>query len=200
MPTENPHEYVMYTDGGCYNAGKRKGDGSYAFLFKTDNREFVDVCCEFIPDTTNNRTEMMAVIEGLKHANTHNISDIEIISDSSYLVNGYTDPAYLEKWVNNGWKTSTNKPVQNVDLWTELQKMSWHMGFNFKHIRGHNKDRNKTHAFWNSICDKACTYMLTNFTNPGFIVTLRYYFKSKTFEQINVRLVERQDDNYGCDN
>ena len=57
----------MYTDGGCYNVGDRKGDGSYAFLFKTDSTEFVDVYCEFIKDTTNNRTEMGAVIEGIKH-------------------------------------------------------------------------------------------------------------------------------------
>lgn len=186
---------VMYSDGGCHNTGDRKGDGSYAFLFKTDNREFVDVYCEFVANTTNNRTEMLAVIEGLKYAIKHDIAEVEVVSDSGYLVKGYTDPAYLERWVTNGWKTSSNRPVQNIDMWTELQKISWHIGFNFHHIRGHNKDNNKTHAFWNNICDKACTYMINEFANPGFFVILRYYFKTKEFKQISIEMKERSTDN-----
>ena len=187
-------DLVMYTDGGCYNAGDRKGDGSYAFLFKTDSTEFVDVYCGFIKDTTNNRTEMGAVIEGIRHViNRYNTKDrpkLTIVSDSGYLVKGYTDPSYLSTWVTNGWKTSANKPVQNKDMWIELQKLAWHVGFDFVHIRGHNKDRNKDHAFWNDICDRACTYML-DIQQPGFIFTLRYYFKSKRFEITNTQLIER---------
>ena len=57
----------MYTDGGSYNNGDRKGDGSWAYLIvnEGDPNEII-VTCEFIQNTTNNRTEMMAVIEGLK--------------------------------------------------------------------------------------------------------------------------------------
>ena len=193
-------QVMMYTDGGCHNTGDRKGDGSYAFLLNTDNREYVDVICEYIEDTTNNRTEMMAVIEGIKYVMGNTVYPIGqspeypkliIVSDSGYLVNGYTDPAYLDRWVANGWKTSTNKPVQNQDLWVELQKLSWHIGFNFIHIRGHNKDKDKTHAFWNDICDRACTHMINNIRKPGFVVTLRYHFKTKEFETVNIKLTER---------
>lgn len=186
---------IMYTDGGCHNTGNRKGDGSYAYLFFTDNREYVDVYCEFISDTTNNRTEMAAVIEGIKHV--IDLSDeyqhLTIVSDSGYLIKGYTDPAYLDRWVTNGWKTSTNKPVQNQDMWKELQRLSWHVGFNFIHIRGHNKDKNLEHAFWNDICDRACTHMINKMPNPGFMVTLRYHFKNRKFEPISVKLVDRSD-------
>lgn len=184
---------IMYTDGGCHNTGDRKGDGSYAFLFKTDNKEYVDVYCEYVEDTTNNRMEMDAVIQGLKYTidQSPQYQKLTIVSDSGYLVKGYTDPAYLERWVANGWKTSTNKPVQNRDMWLELQRLSWYIGFNFIHIRGHNKDKDKTHAFWNDICDKACTHMINEVCRPGFLVTLRYYFKTKEFEPMAVKLIER---------
>lgn len=190
-------ECIMYTDGGCHNTGDRKGDGSYAFLFKTDNKEYVDVHCEYIENTTNNRTEMSAVIEGIKYVierlQHHKLT---IISDSGYLIKGYTDPAYLSRWVTNGWKTSTNKPVQNIDMWTELQRLSWHIGFNFIHIRGHNKDSNKTHAFWNDICDKACTYTIKEICKPGFLITLRYYFRDKRFEVVAIELTKRIGGNH----
>jgi ribonuclease HI len=187
--------YTMYTDGGCHNTGDRKGDGSYAFLFLTDNTEYVDVCCEYVEDTTNNRMEMAAVIEGIKHAIEYiKCPKLEIVSDSGYLVKGWTDPAYLDRWVTNGWKTSTNKPVQNIDMWMALQKLSWHIGFIFTHIRGHNKDKNKTHAFWNDICDRACTYMINEVHMPGFFVTLRYYFKTKEFKVIEIQVVEHKEE------
>lgn len=197
----------MYTDGGCHNTGDRKGDGSYAFLIEeTSNNEYVDVFCEYVEDTTNNRMEMDAVIQGLKFVmgetvypigQTPQYPKVTIVSDSGYLVKGYTDPAYLDRWVTNGWKTSNNKPVQNRDMWVELQKISWHIGFNFIHIRGHNKDKNETHAFWNDICDRACTYMINAIKMPGFFVKLRYYFKTKTFEPIEIQLVERKMEDYG---
>jgi ribonuclease HI len=139
--------------------------------------------------------EMIAVIEGIKYIEElfKSHRQVTIVSDSGYLVKGWTDPAYLDRWVTNGWKTSTNSPVQNRDLWMKLQKLSWHTGFNFIHIRGHNKDGNKIHAFWNDICDKACTHMINKIPYPGFIVTLRYYFKTRKFEQIYIQLVERDD-------
>lgn len=190
---------IMYSDGGCHNTGDRKGDGAYAFLFKTDNREYVDVYCEYVEDTTNNRMEMDAVIQGLKYviSQSPQCQKLTIVSDSGYLVKGYTDPAYLERWVTNGWKTSTNKPVQNIDMWSELQRLSWHIGFDFIHIRGHNKDKDTTHAFWNDICDRACTHMINEVRRSGFLITFRYFFKDKHFEPIEVKLVDHKEDNNG---
>ena len=136
---------------------------------------------------------MVAVIEGIKYVMNNNTEclNMKIVSDSGYLVKGFTDPAYLERWISNGWRTSANKPVQNIDLWQELNRLSWHMIFKFIHIRGHNKDSNREHAFWNDICDRACTYAINEIKMPGFVVLLRYYFKDKHFKPISVQLVER---------
>lgn len=186
---------TIYTDGGCHNTGKRKGDGSYAFLITNSRGQYVDVICEYVEDTTNNRMEMLAVIEGIKYVmdKMPGLQELNIVSDSGYLVKGYTDPAYLEKWAINGWRTSNNKPVQNRDLWLRLSRLSWHITLNFTHIRGHNKDKRQHHAFWNDICDKACTYMINQVRQPGFIVTLRYYFHSKEFELKRIELVDRRE-------
>lgn len=185
---------MIYTDGGCYNNGDRKGDGSYAFVnINTANNEYVDIIGEYMTSTTNNRTEMMAAIQAIKYAYTNDIKKITLVSDSGYMVKGYTDPTYLERWVANGWKTASHKPVQNVDLWSELRRLSWHVIFNFVHIRGHNKDKDSNHAYWNDICDRACTYLMNEFKMTGFIVTLRYYFKDKKFEIQHVNVVERRD-------
>lgn len=189
---------MIYTDGGCYNNGDRKGDGSYAF-FDADKatKEYVDIIAEYVTDTTNNRMEMMAVIQAIKYVMTNNLENerptMTIVSDSGYLVKGYTDPAYLDRWIANGWKTASNKSVQNVDMWSEIHRLSWHAGFNFVHIRGHKKDKNETHAYWNDICDAACTYMLTKFKNDGFVVTLRYYFADKKFEVLRANIIDRKE-------
>lgn len=180
---------IIYTDGGCYNNGDRKGDGSYAFLIANDT-DYVDVYAQYVEDTTNNRMEMVAAINAIKHIMP--CDKCTIVSDSIYLVKGFTDPAYLDRWISNGWRTSSKKPVQNIDLWKELHRLSWHIGLNFIHIRGHNKDKNSKHAFWNDICDKACTYMLEK-KQPGFLFTLRYHIKTKKFDIIDVKLVDKEE-------
>lgn len=182
---------MVYTDGGCYNNGDRKGDGSYAFLIFDPNYDgYVDVFAQYCEDTTNNRMEMIAAIKAIKHIIPCN--KCTIVSDSIYLTRGFTDPSYLEKWIQNGWRTSNRKAVQNIDLWQELRRLSWHRGINFVHIRGHNKDKNEQHAFWNDICDKACTFMLEQ-KQPGFLFTLRYYFNKKKFEIVGTKLIDKED-------
>lgn len=181
----------MYTDGGSYNNGDRKGDGSWAYLIVNEgDPNDITVTCEFIQNTTNNRTEMLAVIEGLRYLNKLGHKDnVIVVSDSGYLVKGWTDPSYLEKWIANGWRTSTNTPVQNQDLWEELQRLSWHIGFNFIHIRGHNKDKRAEHAYWNDIVDRACTWALDN-KMLGMVVTLSYDRNTKKFTPISAKLKE----------
>lgn len=185
----------MYTDGGCYNNGDRKGDGSYAFLFLDENnKDKVIVIGEYLQNTTNNRTEMLAAIEGIKYLQDKSNDEhptVNIVSDSGYLVKGYTHPAYLDKWIASGWRTSNNKPVSNQDLWEELQRLSWHVGFTFTHIRGHNKDEDLQHAYWNDIVDKACSYLL-QLRSLGFRLTLEYDLNTKEFTVIESKLVERR--------
>lgn len=137
---------------------------------------------------------MQAVIDSIKYASKHYPnSDMTIVSDSGYLVKGFTHESYLDKWVANNWKTYNNKPVKNVDMWKELYNLSWHNNFKFIHIRGHNKDKDTTHAFYNDICDRACTHMLNILNNPGFVVTLRYTYETKSFEVISTQLLVQKE-------
>lgn len=129
-------------------------------------------------DTTNNRTEMMAIINALSFCKTG--SAVHIVSDSGYVVKGYTDPAYLDKWISNGWKTSGNKQVANIDLWMKLSALSYHHQLKFTHIRGHMKDKDPTHAYWNNIVDRACTTIMRGEDYDG-IVRLVYNKKTKSF-------------------
>lgn len=185
--SENGKNKIIYTDGGCYNNGDRKGTGSFAFLEPADlSKEYVDVYGGYRCDATNNRTEMLAVLYGLS-INKNPDGIINIISDSGYVVKGYTDPSYLDRWVANGWRTSTKTPVLNKDLWLELIKISWHTSFIMSLIKGHMKDSNGYHAFWNDICDKCCTFIMNDISdvNTNTIYHMRYSFKAKKVELID---------------
>ena len=61
-------DHILYTDGGSHNNGPRKGTGSHAFLEPVDlSNDYVDIYGEYYTDTTNNRTEMLAIINGIRH-------------------------------------------------------------------------------------------------------------------------------------
>lgn len=94
-----------------------------------------------VSETTNNRMEMLAVIEGLVTMQTHySYEELLIISDSAYVVNCFHDQWY-EKWIDNGWRNSSNKAVKNRDLWERLIEL-FHGHRNivrFRHCRGHGK-------------------------------------------------------------
>lgn len=173
---------VFYTDGGCHNeGGDLKGIGSWAFVEYNEDADDIVVYAQKVLDTTNNRTEMMAVINAISFCEAG--SDVHIISDSGYVVKGYTHPSYLDKWVSTGWRTSNNKQVSNIDLWQKILTLSYHYQLKFTLVRGHNKDKDPTHAYWNSIVDRACT-MVMGIDYDG-IVKLMYNKQTKTF---NIKL------------
>jgi ribonuclease HI len=173
-------KYVIYTDGGCHNeSGTLKGIGAWAFVIQDEESDKVEVYAQRVLDTTNNRTEMMAIINAILFC--ENGSDINIVSDSGYVVKGYTDPAYLDKWVSNGWKTSNNGQVSNIDLWQKILSLSYHYKLSFTHIRGHMKDKNPTHAYWNHIVDRACTLMMNELDGYDGIVKLICNKNNKSF-------------------
>ena len=167
-------DHVIYTDGGCHNNPPRKGDGAWAFVDFKDgiiDESNIIVHCGCMMDTTNNRAEMVAVINGI--LNCGGGSKIMVISDSGYVVKGYNHPSYLDTWIRNGWHTASGDDVKNVDLWKLLNSLAYHNGIKFKLIKGHYKDPNSTHAYFNSIVDRACTHIIQN-NIIGEHVTLKY--------------------------
>jgi ribonuclease HI len=119
---------VMYTDGACSG---NPGPGGWGTLLISDGHRKELFGGE--AETTNNRMEMMAVIQGaeaLKRA-----SGLDIYTDSTYVLKGMTE--WLEGWKQRGWKTAGKKPVKNVDLWQRLEKALEPHEVNWFWVKGH---------------------------------------------------------------
>jgi ribonuclease HI len=120
----------LYTDGACSG---NPGPGGWAFVLKhpASGKEREGSGGE--RETTNNRMELTAVIEGLRALTRP--SGVAIYSDSQYVLNG------LEKWIHGwkkkGWKTASKRPVKNVDLWKELDALRNEHRVTFHWVRGH---------------------------------------------------------------
>lgn len=102
----------LYTDGACsYNPGP----GGYGIVlrYKEVQKEFSGFC----ENTTNNRMEITAVIEGFKLLKEP--CEVTVYSDSAYTLNAFLE-GWLENWQKNNWRTAGKKQVLNVDLWQEL--------------------------------------------------------------------------------
>ena len=84
-------------------------------------------------DTTNNRMELLAAIHALE--TLERASRITIVTDSAYVKNGVT--SWIFGWKRNGWKTSSKKPVKNVELWQRLDITQERHTVEWKWVKGH---------------------------------------------------------------
>jgi ribonuclease HI len=101
----------LITDGACLG---NPGPGGWASILRYDGhtREMFGSS----PQTTNNRMELTAAIEGLGAIQER--CQVQVVTDSEYLKNGIT--TWIHGWKRNGWKTAAKKPVVNQDLWEAL--------------------------------------------------------------------------------
>ena len=119
----------LYTDGACsYNPGP----GGYGIVlkYKDVKKEFSGFC----DNTTNNRMEITAVIEGFKLLKEP--CDVTVYSDSAYTLNAFLE-GWLENWQKNNWRTAGKKPVLNVDLWQDLLKIIEPHTVTWVKVKGH---------------------------------------------------------------
>ena len=94
--------------------------------------------------TTNQRMEIYAVLDALRRhadrADEHGAPlPIEIVSDSTYVVNCFRDKWWV-KWQRNGWKNSKKEPVANNDLWEPLIELVQAGDVSFRWVKGHSGD------------------------------------------------------------
>ena len=122
-------EVILYTDGACSG---NPGPGGWGAILVYKGKE--KVMSGGMKETTNNRMEILAVIEGLKCLKEP--CKVEIYSDSAYVVNTFLQ-GWLENWIKNDWKTSSNKQVQNVDLWKELIALLNKHEVHWNKVKGH---------------------------------------------------------------
>ncbi len=122
---------VIYTDGACRG---NPGPGGWGALLQCDGQEKCLSGGE--SETTNNRMELMAAIEGLK-AIKHNC-DIILYTDSTYVKNGITQ--WITHWKKNGWKTAGRKDVKNADLWKLLDAQNSQFSIEWCWVKGHSNN------------------------------------------------------------
>lgn len=131
---------TIYTDGACSG---NPGEGGYcAILIYKGVQKTIS---GYEESTTNNRMELMAIIEGLKALKEP--CEVELYSDSSYCVNAFNN-GWIYSWRLKGWRTSDNKEVKNVELWQELSNLSSIHKIEFKKVKGHSDNE------LNNLCDK----------------------------------------------
>jgi ribonuclease HI len=118
----------LITDGACLG---NPGPGGWASIlrFGTFKREMFGSA----PQTTNNRMELTAAIEGLRALKEP--CEVEVVTDSEYVKNGIT--TWIQGWKRNGWKTSAKKPVVNQDLWSELDALVSQHKLRWTWTKGH---------------------------------------------------------------
>lgn len=131
-------QLVIYTDGACRGnpgpggwgwavspAGEPNGSGGEAH-------------------TTNQRMEIYAVVDALRTyadlaTDQGDPMPIEIVSDSTYVVNCFKDRWWV-KWQRNGWTNSKKQPVANTDLWKPLIELVQRGDVSFRWVKGHSGD------------------------------------------------------------
>jgi ribonuclease HI len=127
----NPIE--IYTDGACKG---NPGPGGWGVLLKAGGTERELFGGELA--TTNNRMELMAVIQALSALKRP--CEVTLFLDSQYVLKGITE--WLPGWKAKGWRTASKQPVKNVELWQQLDALVQQGGhqIDWRWVRGHNGD------------------------------------------------------------
>ena len=123
------------TDGAC--SGNPGPGGWGGLIIFEDNSELEIGGSE--QNTTNNRMELTAAIKTLEKLKTYKLKEnFKLRTDSKYVIEGYTK--WIINWKKNGWKTSSGKPVQNLDLWQKIDQLRIN-GLVMEYVKGHSGDK-----------------------------------------------------------
>ncbi len=122
----------LITDGSCLG---NPGKGGWGFILTDGKTEYIQSGND--KNTTNNRMELLALINGLKTFEKENLptSTLLVTMDSQYILKAID--SWLANWKRNNWKTSTKQPVKNQDLWVDLDVYLQKMDLKFEWIKGH---------------------------------------------------------------
>ena len=133
-------DIVLYTDGACSG---NPGPGGWGVVLEyAGNRKELS---GYDPDTTNNRMELLAVVQGLKSLKEP--CNVEVFTDSTYVYNAFSQQ-WIEKWIKNDWRNSNRQQVSNLDLWQQLLPLLDIHNVNFNKVKGHADNE------LNNRCDK----------------------------------------------
>ncbi len=124
----------IFTDGACRG---NPGPGGWGVLLRYNDPEKQIVkekeLCGGERDTTNNRMELTAAIEGLRALKDP--CTVALYTDSQYVIKGITE--WIDNWKKNQWRTAAKKPVVNVDLWQSLEAETLRHQIEWHWVKGH---------------------------------------------------------------
>ena len=122
----------IFTDGACRG---NPGPGAWAALLRWEGKE--RIISGAVAESTNNRMELQAAIEGLKALKSR--CTVDLTTDSQYVRKGIS--SWMNNWKANGWKTAQKKPVKNRDLWQQLDKLAQQHTIHWHWVKGHSGHR-----------------------------------------------------------
>lgn len=125
-------EVAIFADGACSG---NPGPGGWGTVLKCPALGLEKRMSGAEKDTTNNRMELTAVIEGLKALKVP--CDVVVTTDSRYIVDAF-EKRWLSGWQKNGWRTASKQPVKNIELWKALLAAASGHSVRWQWIRGHN--------------------------------------------------------------
>ncbi len=144
-----PH-VELYTDGACSG---NPGPGGWAYIIKDPRGGGAREASGADPSTTNNRMELLSVIEGLEAL--AGPSRVDLYSDSQYVVKGLSE--WMDQWKAKGWRRPGRARVKNLELWQKLDELRRIHDLTCHWIRGHNEHPE------NERCDELAVAALQRF-------------------------------------
>lgn len=142
----------IYCDGGCRGNQAEKNVGGWGayLVWGSHTKELFGGEA----NTTNNKMELTAAIEGLRAVKNKNVP-VDVYVDSAYVLNGITQWVY--GWMKKGWVNSKKEPVANKDLWLQLlEEKKKFADISFHKVKGHsdNAGNNKADELANRAMDQ----------------------------------------------
>ena len=126
---EHMKEVTLYTDGACSG---NPGPGGWGAILVYMNYKKEMSGGE--KETTNNRMELMAAIEGLSALKEP--CKVKLVSDSKYLIDGLSK-GWARSWRSKGWKKSDGKQALNIELWEKLLELEDYHDIEYEWVKGH---------------------------------------------------------------
>ncbi len=135
MNSKNNIAIEAATDGACSG---NPGPGGWGGLIVFNDDSEIEIGGSE-QNTTNNRMELTAAIKTLEKLKNFQLKEnFKLRTDSKYVIEGYS--RWVINWKRNGWKTSTGKPVQNLDLWQKIDDLRI-KGLEMEFVKGHSGDK-----------------------------------------------------------
>lgn len=151
---EHPSSRIeLFTDGACTG---NPGPGGWAYILRHPDSGRELEAADGEPSTTNNRMELLAVINGLNRLDSP--CRVDLYSDSQYIVNGLL--TWIDEWKARGWKRGNKAPVKNLDLWKQLDQLRHIHDIEPHWVRGHAGHPE------NARCDRLAVQAAERFRHP----------------------------------